>query len=207
MSSYILDANDATFFALRFVKPGDKVSQFDNVCEVQSDKASVTITSRYDGFIKALRFKVDEIALVGQPLVDIELDDEEGVEVEENEKGSDVGEVRSRTVIGDTDDNKSRENLFGKVLTTPAVRRIAMEKGIKLKDVIGSGKNGRILKEDLLSYEEESASSDSDVEIVRKPKTGVRSVLPKGYAKHMWKTMTKSLVSLPMMFLRWHNDW
>ena len=48
------------------------MNQFDSVCEVQSDKASVTITSRYDGVIKTLCYEVDEIALVGQPLVEIE---------------------------------------------------------------------------------------------------------------------------------------
>ena len=42
-----------------FVKVGDKVNQFDQLCEVQSDKASVTITSRYDGVIKKIYFEVN----------------------------------------------------------------------------------------------------------------------------------------------------
>lgn len=57
-----------------FVNVGDKVKQFDNICEVQSDKASVTITSRYDGVIKKLHHQVENVALVGKPLVDIEID-------------------------------------------------------------------------------------------------------------------------------------
>lgn len=48
------------------------MSQFDSICEVQSDKASVTITSRYDGVIKKLYYEVDATALVGTALVDIE---------------------------------------------------------------------------------------------------------------------------------------
>lgn len=57
----------------RFVSVGDKVAQFDNICEVQSDKASVTITSRYDGTISKLHHQVDDTALVGKPLVAIEV--------------------------------------------------------------------------------------------------------------------------------------
>ena len=55
---------------------GDRVSQFDSLCEVQSDKASVTITSRYDGIVKKIHYALDETALVGKALVDIELDED-----------------------------------------------------------------------------------------------------------------------------------
>ena len=61
-----------------FVKVGDKVAQFDNICEVQSDKASVTITSKYDGVVTKLYYAVDDIAQTGDPLIDVEIVGEGG---------------------------------------------------------------------------------------------------------------------------------
>lgn len=58
------------------------MEMFDKVCEVQSDKASVEITSRYAGTITHLHHAVGDLVQVGETLVDIELRGE-GVEVAE----------------------------------------------------------------------------------------------------------------------------
>uniref|UniRef100_A0A8C7SGD9 Dihydrolipoamide acetyltransferase component of pyruvate dehydrogenase complex n=1 Tax=Oncorhynchus mykiss TaxID=8022 RepID=A0A8C7SGD9_ONCMY len=126
-----------------YVKEGDKVSQFDSICEVQSDKASVTITSRYDGVIKKLYYEVDATALVGTPLVDIET--EPGPEVVHEE---DVVETPAMS----NDEHTHQEIKGHKTQATPAVRRLAMENNIKLSEVVGTGRDGRILKEDILNF-------------------------------------------------------
>ncbi|KAK3860997.1 hypothetical protein Pcinc_032992 [Petrolisthes cinctipes] len=133
-----------------YVNEGDTVAQFDSLCEVQSDKASVTITSRYDGVVRNMHYSVDDTALVGKPLVDIEVskeDDSVGEEVQEGEAISVGRPVEEAVMESDTFTLPK-----GKILTTPAVRRMATQHKIALHEVVGSGKDGRILKEDLLLF-------------------------------------------------------
>merc|ERR1719203_1802214 len=52
-----------------FVSTGDSIQEFDQLCEVMSDKANVTITSPLDGEVHQLHYKVGEMANVGKPLV------------------------------------------------------------------------------------------------------------------------------------------
>lgn len=47
-----------------FVKEGDAIRSFDKVCEVQSDKATVEITSRYDGIVNKVYHKEGDIVKV-----------------------------------------------------------------------------------------------------------------------------------------------
>ncbi|KAM6167863.1 lipoamide acyltransferase component of branched-chain alpha-keto acid dehydrogenase complex, mitochondrial isoform 3-T3 [Erethizon dorsatum] len=185
-----------------YVKEGDTVSQFDSICEVQSDKASVTITSRYDGVIKKLYYNLDDIAYVGKPLVDIET---------EALKEEDVVE----TPAVSHDEHTHQEIKGQKTLATPAVRRLAMENNIKLSEVVGSGKDGRILKEDILNYLEKQTGAilppSPEAEIIApppKPKdrtapiptskppvlTGKDKTEPiTGFQKAMVKTMSAAL--------------
>lgn len=66
------------------MKPLAAVQAFDPLCEVQSDKASVEITSPFDGIVKELLVKEGEVAKVGENLCMIEVD-EEAVEGESAE--------------------------------------------------------------------------------------------------------------------------
>ncbi|VDP11392.1 unnamed protein product [Onchocerca flexuosa] len=126
------------------VKEGDQVAQFDDICEVQSDKASVTITSRYDGIIKKLYYDVDDMAKVGTTLVDIEVADINTGTQEESINGK---------VDRETTTSESVQEAR-KVLATPAVRQFAKEKGVNLSEIVGTGLNGNILKDDVIRYVE-----------------------------------------------------
>ena len=58
-------------------------------------------------------------------------------------------------------DSSTPASSVSQVLCTPAVRNLAKQLGINISDVKGSGKDGRILKEDVLNY---VGGKDIDVE-------------------------------------------
>ncbi|XP_073987348.1 dihydrolipoamide branched chain transacylase E2 [Rhodnius prolixus] len=176
-----------------FVKVGDNVEQFEDICLVESDKASVTITSRYDGIIKNLYYEVGDIALVGKPLVDIDT-----IESEQEEPKPDVtkaGKVGETPPIPKTEQIIHNVDIYNKKLATPAVRRIAMEYNVKLTDVPGSGKDGRIMKEDILNFLNQATKKTEklptdEVQVV--PTGGEKIVPVSGIKKVMVRTMIES---------------
>eukprot|EP01136_Pigoraptor_vietnamica_P017627 Opistho-1_new@63056 len=143
-----------------FVKEGDKVTEFQKLCEVQSDKATVEITSRYNGTVQKLHHKRNDMAKVGAPLVDIELEGGDAAaeaapkQVQEQKAASAAPTQQSPSHAGET----SAAAAGDKVLTTPAVRRIAKENAVDLARVRGTGRDGRILKEDIVAYVEGRAT-------------------------------------------------
>lgn len=60
----------------RSVQPNTHVAAFDPLCEVQSDKASVEITSPFDGILKEIIVQEGEVAKVGSGLCVIEVEEE-----------------------------------------------------------------------------------------------------------------------------------
>ncbi|OWZ21499.1 Lipoamide acyltransferase component of branched-chain alpha-keto acid dehydrogenase complex [Phytophthora megakarya] len=156
-----------------FVKSGDQVKQFQNVCEVQSDKATVEITSRYDGVVTKVHYDVGDMAKVGSTLIDIDVDEATAATAQgggkkkgppiprktptpvakEPEPAAPVVETPVATPVPSRVSIAPRR-LEGdeKLLTSPSVRRLAKEHNIDLHDVDGTGPQGRILKGDLLEY-------------------------------------------------------
>lgn len=56
-----------------FVKEGQTVNEYDDLCEVFTDKLVAKIPSTHDGVIKKINFGEDEICLVGHSLLDLEV--------------------------------------------------------------------------------------------------------------------------------------
>ena len=191
----------------RFVKEGDRVEEFSKVCEVQSDKAAVEISSRYEGTILKIHYKVGDIAKVGSTLVDIDTvgkdDEEENVDEEELDVKSNAVPAKTAAPLATHKNPSVTQNDKFSPLTfaAPAVRRVAREHNIDLKVVQGTGPQGRILKGDVLDYVKSPMHSTSTTSaaqlnsIVTSNSTDTIQPLTT-VQKAMFKSMTKSL-SIP----------
>ncbi|KAI9275199.1 2-oxoacid dehydrogenases acyltransferase-domain-containing protein [Helicostylum pulchrum] len=179
-----------------FVEPGSTVAEFDKICEVQSDKASVEISSRYAGKVLKLHHALNDVAKVGSPLVDIEtVDDEDENVVQEQVKPEFADKVDAakqpvkKAVQQQQNDLKSN----GAVNATPAVRGLAKERGIDISSVVGTGKDGRVLKEDVLSFGTVTEKESSKPVVQLADKAEGRSDSLSMIQKAMFKSMTQSL--------------
>ncbi|QDS74191.1 hypothetical protein FKW77_002093 [Venturia effusa] len=198
-----------------FVQPGARVAQFDKICEVQSDKAAVEITSRFDGVIKKLYHETDDMAKVGKPLVDIDIQSDISPEDEallktqeeqpkektqEQEKGNRAIQ-RSKTVIhtsepGDEQQTMKRPARKHATLATPAVRHLTKELDVDIEEISGSGKDGRVLKDDVQKFAASRTTPIPPVPQMVEPLGEDKTVSFTPIQRKMYETMTKSL-SIP----------
>lgn len=151
-----------------FVKDGDKVKSFDRLCEVQSDKATVEITSRFDGIIAKIHHAEGAIVKVGEALVDIETNSSPSEKSVTNPKQSkDGGLATGNHAKANHADHVpvTINNGNGKVFATPAVRKLAKENKIDLAVVTGTGPKHRVTKEDVLLFIQRGGKAASPVSV------------------------------------------
>jgi 2-oxoisovalerate dehydrogenase E2 component (dihydrolipoyl transacylase) len=63
-------------------------------------------------------------------------------------------------------ENASEEEVKKEILATPAVRHMAKNYGISLADVVGTGKDGRIMKEDVMKHVAAKEAVREDLEVI-----------------------------------------
>ena len=144
------------FYLFVNFQEGDRVKSFDRICEVQSDKATVEITSRYDGVILKVHHSEGSIVKVGAALVDIETSSTQSNSTKLTNPPSDAplpasSHSKSAAKV-DISSEIVHHNEGDKVHATPAVRKIAKENSIDLSKVVPSGPKNRVTKEDVLSF-------------------------------------------------------
>ncbi len=133
------------------VKEGDKVKEDQPLAEVETDKAIVEVPSPYSGTVLKIYHKEKDIVKVGEALVSIGEKGESPEEVEPEEK-AEAGPAQPPSVVGDI--KESREEIRD-ILATPKVRKLALELGVDIKSVKGTGPQGRITEEDVRNAKKE----------------------------------------------------
>lgn len=120
-------------------QPGESVARDDLLVDIETDKVVLEVVAPANGVL-------------------VEVLKEEGSEVLSNEVIARI-EAGEAPVVADepvaTSDAETTP-ATGELLASPAARKIAEEKGIELSNVVGSGKDGRITKEDVSNYQPSS---------------------------------------------------
>ena len=155
-----------------FVKAGDKVQEDDILAEVQNDKAVVEIPSPVAGTVEEILVEEGTVAIVGDVLIrfdapgyeDLKLKGDEHAEESTEaqvqataESGQDIQKAEVKEVV-ETKATQgevvaaSEISVAERVSAMPSVRKFARDNGVDIRQVVGSGKNGRILKVDVEKF-------------------------------------------------------
>lgn len=142
-----------------FVKAGDKVQEDDVLCEVQNDKAVVEIPSPVAGTVEEVLVGEGTVATVGQVLITFDAPGYENLKFKGDDHAEEAPkqEEQAPAAEASTTNNGVAETQASvdpnrRVVAMPSVRKYAREKGVNIALVAGSGKNGRVLKEDIEAF-------------------------------------------------------
>jgi len=154
---------------------GDTIQLDDPIVEIATDKVDTDVTSEVEGILIEKCFAENEVVKVGETLVIIEVKGEvatptkEILEVKEVEPQIEediptpqesVAELEQQ--IAQVEETIKIKVADGKRFYSPLVRNIAKEEGIPIEEldqILGTGKDQRLTKKDLLSYLERRTST------------------------------------------------
>jgi 2-oxoglutarate dehydrogenase E2 component (dihydrolipoamide succinyltransferase) len=137
----------------RWVKnTGDIVEKDEVLAEVDSDKATLTLNAEESGKIEVLAAEGDTVK-VGQVVVKIDTSFKPEAKAKEvvSEKKEVVGEKKPETVVSTQATNNSTQTTYASGTPSVAAAKIMAENNIQAGQMTGTGRDGRITKQDVLA--------------------------------------------------------
>ena len=147
---------------------GDKINEDDLIVEIATDKVDSEVPSEFSGILIKKLCDVNDVVKVGDPIAIIETDSVEPnlKKVEPLKKLDNLKKIDSGPIDfikkGDSLIQKNISNESSRIYS-PLVKNISKQEGIsinELDNIKGSGKNGRITKNDLLNYISSSETTE-----------------------------------------------
>jgi len=139
------------------VKVGDKVAAEQSLITVEGDKASMEVPAPFAGTVKEIKIATGDKVSTGSLIMVFEVEGAAPAPAAKQEAAPAPAAQETKAVPaapapakaeakGDFAENDAY------VHATPVIRRLAREFGVNLAKVKGTGRKGRILKEDVQSY-------------------------------------------------------
>lgn len=139
-------------------KPGDKITEDEPIAEIATDKVDSEIPSPFEGVIVELKYNEGDVVPVGKVIAVIDLSGDAVVpEPASGEKEPAVDTTVPATVVSQKAPASAiaSEEPVSTRFYSPLVRSMAKEENISLRELenlAGSGKDGRLTKQDMISY-------------------------------------------------------
>ncbi|WAA11105.1 dihydrolipoyllysine-residue acetyltransferase [Fervidibacillus albus] len=149
------------------VKEGETVQEDDVLCEVQNDKAVVEIPSPVTGKVLEIKVAEGQVAVVGDVLVTFDAPGYENMQFK-GEETSEAKQEPAKEQPAQTAE-KTEVDPNRRIIAMPSVRKYAREKGVDIRLVSGTGKNGRVLKSDIDAYSKGGQTVEQPQQAVEQP--------------------------------------
>lgn len=176
------------------VKPGDRIEEDQPLVDVMTDKASVEITSPVAGQVVSLHGEIGLPAAIGSMIAVFEVAGAGNADhVMPAPPEARAPEPQAKPPVPPAPVSAARASVRvadAKPLASPAVRQRALEAGVRLAFVPGSGPAGRITHEDLEVYLTTPAAGPA-------PRTSVETVKVIGLRRKIAEKMSEAKRRIP----------
>jgi 2-oxoglutarate dehydrogenase E2 component (dihydrolipoamide succinyltransferase) len=136
-------------------KEGDSIEQDESVLEVATDKVDTEVPSIHGGILKKILVKEGDVVAVGAPIAIIETSDSEATPAGKSSHKEEVIQaapsINTSLLVSTEESNHTDDSRF----YSPLVQSMAREEKIpssELATIPGTGKEGRVTKQDMLTY-------------------------------------------------------